>query len=200
MTSNTHPTFAGWYSRGYLPHFDSGKVVQSVTFRLADSLPQEKLKSLEKQLDGVPKTHAERGRRVAIEKWLDAGMGCCVLGYPEIAALVQEALLHFDGERYLLFAWCIMPNHVHLLLEPMISLVTIMQRLKSWTARVCKVKAGALGIAVPEFEFWMREYWDRFIRHEEHFQQAIWYIHENPVKAGLCNAPEEWRWSSAWMH
>jgi len=198
METNASGTFTGWYSRGYLPHFDSGKVVQSVTFRLADSLPQERLRSLEKELDEMPKSRVERERRIAIEKWLDAGMGCCVLRHDEIAQVVEEALLHFDGERYRLFAWCIMPNHVHLLLEPLVSLVSIMQRLKSWTAKECKAKARMSGFDVPVYEFWMREYWDRFIRHEEHFQQVVWYIHENPVKAGLCRAPEEWRWSSAW--
>ncbi|WP_209019416.1 transposase [Chlorobaculum sp. 24CR] len=197
METNAKGTFAGWYSRGYLPHFDSGEVVQSVTFRLADSLPRAALRVLEERLADMPKTEAERERRASIEQWLDAGMGCCVLQHPEIAVLVQDNLLRFDGERYRLFAWCIMPNHVHLLLEPLISLATIVQRLKSWTARVCNAKAAEFGLAVPDHGFWMREYWDRFIRNEEHFYQAIWYIHENPVNAGLCTVPEEWRWSSA---
>jgi putative transposase len=156
------------------------------------------LESLEKELEGLLDTHTELKRRVAIETWLDAGIGCCALQHDEIAQLVQENLLRFDGERYRLFAWCIMPNHVHLLLEPLVSLATIVQRLKSWTANACKARAVELELAVPDQGFWMREYWDRFIRHEEHFQQAIRYIHENPVKAGLCSAPEEWRWSSAW--
>ncbi|NTW54062.1 MAG: transposase [Chlorobaculum sp.] len=198
MNSRSHEAFAGWYSRGYLPHFDSGKVVQSVTFRLADSLPQDKLRYLEEELKGLPTIRAERERRVSIEQWLDAGMGCCVLQYPEIAVLVQEDMLRFDGERYHMLAWCIMPNHVHVLLEPMISLPSILQSWKSWTGKNARIKAHELGLVVPEHGFWMREYWDRFIRHEEHFQQAIWYIHENPVKAGLCSAPEEWRWSSSW--
>lgn len=198
MNSRSHETFAGWYSRGYLPHFDSGKVVQSVTFRLADSLPQEKLRILEEQLAKMPKINAERERRTSIEQWLDAGMGCCVLGQPEIAALVQNALFQFDGERYFLIAWCIMPNHVHVLLEPKISLPSILQSWKSWTGKNARIKAQELGLAVPAQGFWMREYWDRFIRNEEHFQQVICYIHENPVKAGLCSSPEEWRWSSVW--
>ena len=199
MATKVSGGFAGWYSRGYLPHFDSGSVVQSVTFRLADSLPQEKLRCLEKELEGLPDTQAERQQRIAIETWLDAGMGCCVLRHSKIAELVQENLLRFDGERYRLFAWCIMPNHVHLLLEPLVSLAAIMQRLKSWTARASRAKALELGLAVPDHGFWMREYWDRFIRHEEHFEQVVWYIQENPVKAGLCHVAEEWQWSSAWQ-
>jgi REP element-mobilizing transposase RayT len=198
MVSNAHTdSFKGWHSRGYLPHFDAGKVVQSVTFRLADSLPQEKLKILEEQLSALPETLAERERRTSIEQWLDAGMGCCVLRHPVIAELVQDSLLQFDSERYHIIAWCIMPNHVHVLLEPILSLASIVKSWKSWTGKYARIKAIELGFAVPAHRFWMREYWDRFIRNEEHFQQAICYIHENPFKAKLCAAPEDWLWSSA---
>lgn len=198
MPSNAPPnSFKGWHSRGYLPHFDSGKVAQSVTFRLVDSLPQEKLNILEEQLSLLPETLAERERRTSIEQWLDSGMGCCVLRHPEIAELVQNALLRFDGERYHLVAWGIMPNHVHVLLEPIMPLASIVKSWKSWTGKYARSRAMELGLAVPGHGFWMREYWDRFIRNEEHFQKAIRYIHENPVKAQLCATPEDWRWSSA---
>ena len=198
MVNNAHTdSFKGWHSRGYLPHFDSGKIVQSVTFRLVDSLPQEKLKILEEQLSSLPNTLAERERRTSIEQWLDAGLGCCVLRHPEIAELVQSALLRFDGERYKIIAWCIMPNHVHVLIEPKIALASIVKSWKSWTGKYARIKAMELELAVPDHGFWMREYWDRFIRNEEHFQKSIRYIHENPVKAKLCTASEDWLWSSA---
>ncbi|WP_198146030.1 hypothetical protein [Desulfonatronovibrio magnus] len=54
-----------------------------------------------------------------------------------------------------------------------------------------------LGLGVKGSNFWMRDYWDRYIRNEEHFHAAINYIHQNPVKAGLCGNPQDWRWSSA---
>ncbi|NTV26812.1 MAG: transposase [Chlorobiaceae bacterium] len=192
-------TFKGWYWRGYLPHLDAGDIVQSVTFRLSDSLPQENLREFELLLAQLPEEKAKLERRTSMERWLDAGMGCGVLRHAEIAELVEEALLRFDGERYRLIAWCIMPNHVHLLIEPLISLALIVQRLKSWTARACMEKAVQLGLPIPKQGFWMREYWDRFIRNDQHLHQAIDYIHTNPVKAGLCADAEAWRWSSAYQ-
>ena len=83
VTRKTHdPEPKGWYSRGYLPHFDSIYAVQSITFRLADSLPQEKLRQLEKALKHRPTSVQDRQRRQKIEEWLDAGMGCCALKHP----------------------------------------------------------------------------------------------------------------------
>src|SRR5271168_2855134 len=109
----------GWYSRGYLPHYDTEKLLQSVTYRLADSLPQEKLRQLEDELHDHPANRREAERRKRIEAWLDAGLGCCALRHPEVARYVQDSFLHFHGERYQLHAWCVMPNHVHVLIEPL---------------------------------------------------------------------------------
>ena len=71
----------GWYTRGYLPHRDESQLIQSITFRLADSLPQEKLKMLELELENISKDQRDIDRRKRIEEWLDAGMGCllCVI-------------------------------------------------------------------------------------------------------------------------
>ncbi len=189
--------FKGWYSRGYLPHFDTGHAIQSLTFRLADSLPRDKLRQLEEALAHRQKADADRERRKTIEKWLDAGSGSCLLGHPEIAQLVQDALLGFDGQRYHIIAWCIMPNHVHVLLEPMVPLSSIVRSWKSFTSRKGHGIAKVLGLDAPAPGFWMREYWDRFIRNEEHLMQVVEYIHQNPVKADLCHTPEAWPWSSA---
>jgi hypothetical protein len=94
----------GWYSRGYLPHFDSLGAMQFITFRLADSLPQTVLNQLEKELEEVPENQRVRERYRRIERWLDAGLGCCALGHPRMAEVVQETLLMFDPERYRLIA------------------------------------------------------------------------------------------------
>jgi type I restriction enzyme R subunit/putative DNA methylase len=207
MNMGSAGAFKGWCSRGYLPHCDSGDTIQFVTFRLADSLPQEKLSTLDRELAHIPTIEAEKKRRKAIEQWLDAGMGSCALAHPFISQLVQNALFRFDGDRYRLIAWCIMPNHVHVLIEPMIPLSLIVQSWKSYTGREGRKIATELDIPVPCVDvsgsgmerFWMRDYWDRFIRNEKHFQQTIRYIHENPVKAGLCDIPEQWRGSSAYV-
>jgi type I restriction enzyme R subunit/putative DNA methylase len=100
----------GWYWRGYLPHFDNQSVWQSITFRLADSLPQNKLQQLENELSSLPKEKQDLHRRKTIETWLDTGMGCCALKHSQMDDVVQETFLRFDGEKYRLLAWCIMPN------------------------------------------------------------------------------------------
>ncbi|SMC27868.1 hypothetical protein SAMN02746041_03103, partial [Desulfacinum hydrothermale DSM 13146] len=102
--------YKGWYSRGYLPHLDAPALLQSVTFRLADSLPQERLPQLERELANKPKKERERWKRQRIEAWLDLGMGCCALRHPRLAALVRNSLLYFDGSRYRLLAWCMPPS------------------------------------------------------------------------------------------
>ena len=187
----------GWHSRGYLPHFDSIHVLQSITFRLADSIAQETLRQLKDELKQLPSSVQKRERRQQIERWLDAGMGCCALKHPEVATVMMETLQKFDPERYRLIAWCIMPNHVHVLIAPTVSLTRIVRSWKSYTGRWAMSKNAELGLGVPGKAFWMRDYWDRYIRDENHFTQVVDYIHDNPVKAGLCREPEEWPWSSA---
>ena len=95
----------GWHFRGYLPHFDSPEIVQFVTFGLADSLP--KVMALHHREDAVH----------SVERELDAGYGACWLGRADVASVVEAALMHFDGERYRLLSWCVMPNHVHAVIE-----------------------------------------------------------------------------------
>ncbi len=188
----------GWYSRGYLPHRDRKGLLQTITFRLADSLPQEKLHALEEELSRVPVDRLDSERRKKIECWLDSGMGCCALRHPALAQQVQESLLLFHGGRYSLAAWCIMPNHVHVLVEPGDSIARIVQGWKSCTARWALARNETLNLGIPDTKhLWQREYWDRYIRDEEHFHSAVDYIHQNPVKAGLCERAEDWPWSSA---
>jgi REP element-mobilizing transposase RayT len=180
-----------WYSRGYLPHFDCEGVVQSVTFRLADSLPSQVRTGLEEQLRGDPKMELERRRQ--IEAHLDAGHGRCSLGDARIAQVVEDALLHFDGERYSLISWVVMPNHVHVIVAPKpgFSLGTIVHSWKSFTANRTNQILAQTG------PFWHKEYFDRYIRDAKHLEVVVHYIHNNPVKAGLVKEPAAWRWSSA---
>ncbi len=187
-----------WYSRGYLPHRDRHGLLQSLTFRLADSLPQSKLKQLEQDLQCSAEIRRDIEKRKRIEQWLDAGMGCCALGHPLAADCVQNALLHFDGQRYRLISWVIMPNHIHVLVDPAEPISKTIQAWKSVTARWLSKHNEQLGLGIPNPKHvWMREYWDRFIRDEKHLQSTIDYIHSNPVKAGLCREMEDWPWSSA---
>ena len=187
-----------WHSRGYLPHRDRAHLLQSITFRLADSLPQSELKQLEQKLLLLPEIRRDIEKRKGIERWLDAGMGCCALGNAEAAAYVQKSLLHFDGDRYRVLAWVIMPNHVHVLIDPAEPISKTIQGWKSFTARWLLAHNERLGLGIPDpHHVWMREYWDRFIRDHDHLRATIDYIHRNPVKAGLCREPGDWPWSSA---
>jgi putative transposase len=192
LGSGSKNTSLGWYSRGYLPHCDQLTRFQSITFRLADSLPREALESLEEQLRLESETGRDQKRRKQIEAWLDAGTGCCALRHPAVASLMQETLKKFDGSRYRLIAWCVMPNHLHVLIDPSESLGKIVQSWKSYTGRWILARNAELGLGVPGKECWMREYWDRYIRDENHLRQTILYIHETPVKAGLCRTAADW--------
>ncbi len=200
------------HDRGYLPHWEAGTQPQSITFRLADSLPQSLLASWEAELQRLPddKRNAERRRR--IEQALDQGIGACYLRRPEIARIVENALLHFDGTRYQLHAWVVMPNHVHALITPLHgeSLSAILHSWKSYTAKEAKKALGARATrpqegrenaaetaALPGGKFWQEEYFDRMIRDEAHWFNVVRYIEENPVKAGLCARPEDWPFGSA---
>ena len=190
----------GWYSRGYLPHRDEIGLVQFLTFRLADSLPQEKLQQLEQELAHLPVDVRSLERRKQLEQWLDAGLGCCALRHPHMAETTERALLHFDGERYRMLVWCIMPNHVHALIQPFAPLTAIVRSWKSFTGRWALAHNAELKLGIPGTIFWMREYWDRFMRDKNHLLRTIDYIHANPVKAGLSVEPEAWPWSSARLH
>lgn len=183
-----------WHSRGYLPHWEAGEVPQSITFRLADSLPKDVLERWKNELAHLPDDEAATKRRIRIERALDSGHGHGSLRLSAVAELVENTLLHDDGELYRLHAWTIMPNHVHVLATPLgeHSLSEILQAWKSITSRRANTILGRTG------SFWAPEYFDRVVRDEEHYSNTVAYIAINPVRAGLCGAPEDWRFSSAW--
>ncbi len=189
-------TTNAWRSRGYLPHVDQSGV-QTVTFRLFDSVPELVVRQWKSELEwieGLPATDKLAVElRTRIAAYEDAGHGACWLGDERIAALVEQALLHFDGVRYRLIAWCIMPNHAHVVVETWDRqpLAGTVHSWKSYTAHEANKLLGRTG------EFWFREYYDRFIRNPEHLANAIEYVEANPVKAGLVKEKEAWRWSSA---
>jgi putative DNA methylase len=173
----------GWHGRGYLPHFDRGEVIQAITYRLADSLPAH-----------VEGRTPEQRRRV--QALLDAGHGGCRLREARIAEEVVSAWRYFDGPRYTLHAWVVMPNHVHVVatMHEGWPLPKVVHTWKSFTARQINKLTGRSG------RVWSPDYYDRLIRDETHFIAAIEYVEDNPVKAGLAGAPEAWPFSSAYPH
>jgi REP element-mobilizing transposase RayT len=126
----------------------------------------------------------------AIDGALDAGHGACWMTRPEIATLVVCAFQRFDGERYQLSAWCVMPNHVHVVIRPHAghSLSKILQSWKGSTAYEANHRIGRSGT------FWQREAYDHLIRDEAEFHHAVQYVLNNPTKAGL----RDWPW--IWVH
>ena len=183
-----------WHSRGYLPHFDRPGKVQMITFRLADALPGDVVEFL-RQLELKIKNRIDlnKRKRRKVEACLDQGYGSCTLRDEAVATLVENSLLHFDHQRYRLLAWVIMPNHVHALVEIWsgFPLENVLHSWKSYTSHKANRLLNRSG------QYWQEEYFDRFIRNQRHYHNAVRYIQMNPVKAGLVNAPEAWPFSSA---
>src|SRR5204863_4430065 len=138
----------------HLPHHRRAGSTYTVTFRLADSVPQEVLKAWVAERDALRGRAAreelsdEEVKRLEalqsekVQAYLDAGYGACWLRREDIAGLVAEALTYHEGKRYRLYAWCVMPNHVHAEVEPLpgYELSDILHSWKSFTAN----KANAL--------------------------------------------------------
>ena len=102
-------------------------------------------------------------------------------------------MICFDGQRYRLLAWCVMPNHVHVVIEQ-IAGFTLGGIIKSWkmaSTRAINASTAASGAV------WASDYFDRYMRNEEQLERTIAYVENNPVSAGLCAAPADWTWSSA---
>jgi putative transposase len=175
----------GWHRRGYLPHFDANTLVQHVVFRTAASLNSDTLDAATRQ------GHSE-GRRI-IDQALDASQNGTLFEQADLADIMQAGILHFDGDRYDLQAWCIMPNHVHVLLVTAPK-VLLGQIVKTWKSQATREINACLKSSGPIFA---RDYFDRYIRNSLQMKRAIGYIEENPIKAGLCLNVDEWQWSSA---
>lgn len=130
----------------------------------------------------------ERRRKLysgRIEGYLDKSIGNCYLRQQGIAQIIQNALECFNKKRYVLFAWCIMPNHVHTVFRPFDghALDKILHSWKSYTAVQANKLLGRTGV------FWQREYYDHLVRNEKEFHRILNYVLENPVKAGLIDWP-----------
>jgi type I restriction enzyme R subunit len=175
-----------------LPHWQQGEVFYFVTWRLADSLSQEKLKQLREEKENWLRLHPEpwdeeteeeyhRQFSDRIDQWLDAGEGSCVLRDPALAKIVAGAFQFFDGKRYDLVAFVVMPNHVHVLfrLRAPHRLEEVIKSWKGFTAREINKRLGKRG------ELWQEGYWDRMIRNERHFFKCREYILKNPKRAKL---------------
>ncbi|MDP9254124.1 MAG: valine--tRNA ligase [Verrucomicrobiota bacterium] len=179
-------------TRRRLPHWEQEGVTYFVTFRLADSLPAEKLAELEEErarwMDAHPEPWSDSDKRdyyarfsTRIEEWLDAGYGSCVLRDSKAAEIVTGALRHFAAERYSLLAWVVMPNHVHVLVKPnaKYKLGDILHSWKLFTARRINELRGSSG------QLWQHESYDHIVRDDAALWRIAQYIEQNPDGAGI---------------
>ncbi|MCJ7674499.1 MAG: valine--tRNA ligase [Sedimentisphaerales bacterium] len=187
----------------YLPHWTQTAAIYAVTFRLADSLPADVLERWRVERDKIVHPGETQGQELtshqqrdlarlycdSVEPYLNAGHGQCYLREPKVAELVANALKHFDGQRYDLIAWAVMPNHVHAILKPYqgIELPDILRSWKSYTANKANELLRRTGA------FWQSEYYDHLIRDQEDFDHQVNYVLSNPNKAGLS----DWPWVGA---
>jgi putative transposase len=190
----------------HLPHQIPAGFPIFLTWNLKGALPKdviEQLKREQNRLSRQPRRPDEAPRERAIRQWkllfaqsdqfLDrSGTGPQILGDPDASKCVENEILLGARELYTLWAWCIMSNHVHVLLTPHIVLAKITQRLKGTTSRKINHLQGMLGRTV-----WQDESYDHWARDEEETLRIIAYIENNPVKAALCKYPADWPCSSA---
>jgi REP element-mobilizing transposase RayT len=198
----------GFHSRDHLPHLKKEGGSYFVTFRLAGTLPAIVLQEFKLERERIlqhalaakrPLTWHEQEelfRRYSrrVDAWLDAGHGDCFLRQPEIAKLVADALTFFDGRRYELRAWVVMPNHVHAVVRPYAP-ETLSHLLHTWKSFSSKEANKVLGRSGG---FWQSESYDHLIRDDDDHARCVAYTVNNPVSARLCGRPEGWPWSSAY--
>jgi putative transposase len=181
--------FSMSFYRRRLPHWDREGVPIFLTWRLYGSLPRS-------LWEGRSETCPTAGKKfLLMDRQLDAaGFGPTYLKDPRVAAAVVEALL--VGERewklYELFAWVIMSNHVHVLLQPHRPLRQVTRAVKNASARKANLILGRTGL-----RFWQDESYDHWVRDGKEFERIVQYIEWNPVRVGLGESVEQWPWSSA---
>jgi REP element-mobilizing transposase RayT len=172
--------------------------------RLPHEYPEEKALFITWHLNGAvkpaqfpPPGKLSSGQAfVYVDRFLDAARdGPVFLKLPEIAKIVVEAI-HKGAAlgHYELHAYVVMANHVHMLVTPLMDPSEFMKALKGATAREANRALGLTGSS-----FWQKESYDHWVRNADEFQRIWNYIEMNPVKAGIVERPEEFRWSSAYV-
>ncbi|MEZ0396167.1 MAG: hypothetical protein ABWK53_07065 [Anaerolineales bacterium] len=193
------------FYRRNLPHIQPEGATLFVTFRLAGSLPQRLIREWQEE-----KRHENRftpeQKRGFERRWF--GKFEEILNHPKngprwlqderVAGMVAESIRYRDGKVYRLDAFCIMSTHVHMVFAPLpdpnhpgkyISLASIMHSLKSFTAH------EANRILAREGPFWAHESFDHYIRNQDEWERIVWYVLQNPVKAGLVKEWQDWKWT-----
>ncbi|MCC5835401.1 MAG: transposase [Opitutales bacterium] len=153
----------------HLPHWQQGSVVQFITFRLGDSLPSSKLRELEQQNKVSVDTELLDPFEMQLNEWLDKGLGSCLLSNPEKRIELTKTLISDEGKRARFISWIVMPNHVHVLCEPLVALSSLLQSWKSISAH--RIDHGSI---------WQSGYYDRMARDMKDLIAYAKYIRNNP--------------------
>ena len=190
----------------HLPHQIPEKYPIFVTWNPKGAMPRKIWQMLQRErarLENLPPRPGEtpKERKIREDKLIfalsDRALDCASDGPmhlkdPAAAKIVEESILFGVPERYDLFAWCVMANHVHVVLTPHWELADVTHGIKGYTALQINRIHEARGRA-----FWQDESYDHWARDDDEMMLIIAYIENNPVVAGLCARPEHWSWSSA---
>jgi REP element-mobilizing transposase RayT len=177
------------FYRRRLPHWQPERAPIFLTWRLFGSLP-----SGPEVPAGPPPTTAGQ-RFLAVDRRMDrATTGPTWLSNPQIAQSVVETVVSRADQwgLYDLYAWVLMSNHVHVLVQPHKPLREVTRAVKNTSARAANLVLGRTGTP-----FWQDESFDHCVRDRDEFDRIAWYIEHNPVSAGLVERAELWPWSSA---
>ncbi|MDP4242929.1 MAG: transposase [Bacteroidota bacterium] len=174
------------FYRNHLPHFDPKDAPYFVTYRLNGSIPNAQLQPLIERHKSA-ETELDQQRLFDAFDALLHTNGPYHLQRAEIRDILIDSLAHLDRNEIQLYAYAIMPNHVHAVfdLRSGRKLYEVMQSHKTYTARRANSVLGSVG------QFWQRETYDRVVR-KGRLGPAIWYTIFNPVKAGLVRNWEDW--------
>ena len=189
------------FKRGKLPHWEVALGRYFITVRLADSLPRATVLRLQEIHRCLAAIEPQSSRFVALqrqyfltmEKFLDAGIGGCVLSDARLATAVVEELVALADWQVETPHYTIMPNHLHALIVPredcVHTLADIMKRIKGRTGHRIRHALGGSG------PIWQREWFDRWMRSESEWDRVVEYIRQNPVKARLVQAWQDHAWT-----
>lgn len=204
--------------RRHLPHWDVPGAAYFVTACLDGSIPAQGLLDIMRFREEAKRASRPEGvseedwrRRlwkqgfVRTEQWLDRQPANRMLESPALAAVVVDSIFHFAGVRYDLLAYAVMPSHLHWLFQPRTTWTEtltddprsprelITYSLNRFTATNCNRLLNRKGT------FWQGESYDHWVRDADELERIIVYVEENPVKAGLVRAAEEWPFSSTYF-
>ncbi len=181
-------------TRRHLPHWEQPGAAYFVTFRLADAIASDVLAEWREEralwLKHHPhpwdwKTAREYMRRFEQEReqWLDHCQGSCLLRDSRAQKIVRESLEHFDRDRYVIDAFVVMPNHVHVIVKPLgtNSVNAILHSWKSYTSNQINRLMNQTG------SLWMAETFDTIVRDWTHLAACRDYVEQNPAKASLSD-------------